>query len=298
MKEMILKAKDGYNLTVHVFEAENPKAIIEVAHGMEEHQERYEDFANYLVSNGYTVVTADMRGHGKNAEVLGYFNNDNAAEQLVYDQLVIKDFIKEIYKDKDIYLFAHSMGTIIARNTLLKNSKEFKKVCLSGYPNYQPAAGIGKVLAKLIKAIKGDKYKAPLLESMSVGAFNKAVKNPKTSVDWLSYDEDNVKTYIEDPLCGDPFTTNAYIALFTLVQGLNNKNAFENVNTDCPMLLVSGKDDPCTGGEKGRESSLKFLKDGGFKNIEVITYDNMRHEILNETNKKQVYEDVLNFFNK
>ena len=297
MKEILLKSVDGYELCVHVFEVENSKAVIEIAHGMEEHQERYEGFVEYLNKAGFTVVTADMRGHGKNAKLLGYFESKNAADLLVEDQLVIAKYIKDNYLDQKIYLFAHSMGTIIARNTLLKNSKTFDKVCLCGYPNYQAAAGIGRMLAKLIMAIKGEKYKSPLLESMAVGAFNKAIKNPKTPVDWISVNEDNVKAYIEDPLSGVAFSTSAYVALFTLVINMHKPQNYVDVNSTCPLLCISGKDDPCTGGEKGTEDSINVLKQAGFENIKKISYDNMRHEILNEADRELVYKDVVDFYN-
>lgn len=297
MKELLLKSVDGYELTVHVFEVKNPKAVIEVAHGMEEHQERYEDFVKFLNDNGFTVVTADMRGHGKNADILGYFHADNASDLLVQDQLVIANYIKENYKDVDLYLFAHSMGTIISRNTMLKNSKMFKKICLCGYPNYQAAAGIGRALAKMIKAFKGATYKSNLLESMSVGAFNKSVENPKTNVDWLSYNEENVQNYINDPLCGAPFSTSAYITLFTLLINMNKASDYVDIDENTPILCISGSDDPCTGGVKGTESSINTLKNAGFKNIKKITYDHMRHEILNEVEHEKVYKDVVDFYN-
>ena len=73
MIEYFLKAQDGYELCLNIYDVKNPKAVVQIAHGMEEHQGRYKDFAEMLNKNGYAVVSADMRGHGKYAKTLGFF---------------------------------------------------------------------------------------------------------------------------------------------------------------------------------------------------------------------------------
>lgn len=137
MEKIFLNSKDGYKLDVHIFKVENPKAVIQIIHGMEEHQERYENFIEELNKNGFAVVSSDMRGHGSSAEDLGYFKEKGGYKELIEDQKVITNFIKEEFKGLTIYIFAHSMGTIITRVLLQDNSKEYKKIVLSGYPNYQ-----------------------------------------------------------------------------------------------------------------------------------------------------------------
>ena len=105
-----------------------------------------------------------------------------------------------------------------------------------------------------------------------------------------------MRNYIADPLCGAEFSVGSYCALFTLLNRMQQVNACRDVNADMPVLLISGKDDPCTGGEKGRCSSRSLLEKSGFRNISVITYDHMRHEILNESAHEKVYRDLLDFF--
>ena len=133
---------------------------------------------------------------------------------------------------------------------------------------------------------------------MVIGGFAKSVDNAKTPLDWLSYNEENVQRYADDPLSGVEFTLGSFNALFHLVADINKPNQYKDVNKDMPIYLISGKDDPCTGGEKGRNDSLDRLTKAGFANIEVTTLDNMRHEILNETNKEETYKLILDFFNK
>lgn len=296
MKEIILKSIDNYELDVHVFEVKSPKAVIQLIHGMEEHQERYEDFAKFLNENGFTVLTSDMRGHGSKAKTHGFFRKKDGHTHLLYDQKTILNYIKENYKGLPIYLFAHSMGTIISRNLIQEKGQSYSKIVLSGYPNYQKAVGFGLVLTNIIQFFFGPYKKSIFLANMVIGTFARTVKNRKTDLDWISYNEDNVQSYINDPLCGFGFTISAYKDLFKLVKGMHNYKNYKSVNEQTPILLISGIDDPCTGGNRGRKDSLNTLQKVGYKNITVITYDHMRHEILNEVDHQKVYDDVINFY--
>ena len=298
MEEITLKGRDSRDLHLALFEAKGtPKAIIQVVHGMMEHKERYFDFAEYLSLNGYTVLCKDMRGHGKDDNDLGFFAKKKGYELLVDDEKVAYDFIKERFPDSKVILLAHSMGTIISRNVLQERSMDYSKVVLSGYPNYQGAIKIAIALSNCMKLF-GKKRKSKMLLSMTLGSFNKAVKNPKTPVDWLSYNEENVNKYMADPLCGFNFTTSAYNDLYHLMNNMHKAKRYKNVNELMPMLLIAGMEDPCVGKEKGKASSINTLKKAGFKNIEVISYEHMRHEILNENEHEKVYQDILNFLDK
>ena len=114
--ELTLKSVDGYELSLAVFEAKNPKAVIQFIHGMEEYKERYDAFAEYLCSKGYTCVTSDLRGHGKSAPLLSHISNKKGDKLIIADQKEIRKYIKRTYdKELPLYLFGHSMGTIISR---------------------------------------------------------------------------------------------------------------------------------------------------------------------------------------
>lgn len=296
MEKITISSIDGYKLSVHTFEINKPKAIIQIVHGMEEHQERYEKLAKILNKKGFSVVSSDMRGHGESAENLGFFSKKDGFKLLVEDQKTITNFIKEKYPNTNIYLFAHSMGTIITRVLLQSCSKEYSKVILSGYPNYQSGAHVGILVSSIIKAFRGAKYKSKFLQNLSVGAFNKAIKNPKTDVDWVCKNEETVQSYINDPLCGFGFTCSAFNDLYHLVILMHKPKKYKNVNADMPILMIRGLDDPCTGGEKGSEDSFMVLKKAGFKNIQRIDYPDMRHEIINEKENQKVFDDIVKFY--
>ena len=297
-EELSLLSDDGYSLSLCVYEAERAKANVMVVHGMEEYKERYDAFASFLQNHGYNVVLSDLRGHGKYAPLLSHIADKDGDKLILNDQKKIRKFMEEKFPDLPNMIFGHSMGTIITRDLLQECSNDFTKVALSGYVNPNGASGVAVALGNIVRAFKKGKGHSKMLTNLSTGSFNKAVKNPKTGSDWLSYNEENVQKYIDDPLCGVEFTVGSYCALFRLLNNMGKAKRYKNVNPELPFLLISGKDDPCTGGEKGRNASLKVLQKAGFKDFSIVTLDGMRHEILNELDKQKVYDEILKFFDK
>lgn len=286
-------------ISINVYPHDSPIAIAQIAHGMEEHQGRYRALAEFLNSRGFAVVTADMRGHGANTptEELGWFADRDGWKLLCEDQLNVREFISDRFPDLPVFLIAHSMGSIISRVILQHDSTKYDKVILTGYPCWKKGTGTGIFLANLLQAIAGSKAKSKLLNKLSTGVFNHSVESPETDFDWISYDRENVRKFINDPLCGFGFSISALRDLFTLVRLMHDFTRCENVNSELPILLLSGADDPCTGGEKGRADTISTLRKSGFKHISTIEYAEMRHEILNETGRALVFRDIAEFLN-
>ena len=298
MEKVFLEASEGYKLSLSVFKAEKAKAVLQMVHGMQEHKERYYPFIEYLNKNGYSVVISDMRGHGEDAPMLGHIADKKGEKILTDDQKRIYDYIKENFKDLPVYLFGHSMGSIISRVVLQERSKDYEKVILSGYVAPNPASPVAVLLGNIVKGCSGSKKFSKLLANLALGPYSKAVKDRKTDLDWLSTNEENVQNYIADPLCGFPFTNGSFSALFHLLNNMGKAGKYVNVNKELPFLLAGGEDDPCTAGEKGRANSKKVLEKAGFSKFEVATFKGMRHEILNEKDKDLVYKTMLDFLNK
>ncbi|QTE70846.1 alpha/beta hydrolase [Clostridiales bacterium FE2011] len=296
--EKTIASKDGYPLALRIYEADTPKAVVKCIHGMEEYQDRYMSFAEYLQEAGYTVVTANLRGHGPDAPKLSHIADREGHQRLLEDEEAILNDIHVQWPGVPVILFGHSMGTIIARVFLQKFSREFHKAVLSGYPNPNGAAGAGIVLTDLIASFKGADGYSKVVDGMVLGPFAKAVPDAKTPQDWLSVNPENVRRYIEDPLCGARFTLGSYNALFHLIRMMDSPELYEDVWKELPILMISGKDDPCTGGEKGRADSENRLRRAGFRELEIVTLEGMRHEILNEKNRKEVYRRILEFMDK
>ena len=297
-EELILPSEDGYSLALRIYKAEKPKAVVKCIHGMEEYQDRYQPFAEFLRDAGYTVVTADLRGHGKSAPILSHIADRDGDRLLLEDEKAILAEIRKCWPAQPVILFGHSMGTIIARALLAEESRQFARVVLSGYPNPNAAAGAGIALTNLLSAAKGSRGHSKIVDGMVLGPFSKAVPGAKTPVDWLSVNPENVKRYIEDPLCGVPFTLGSYNALFRLIRIMDSPEGYHDVKEELPILLISGEEDPCTGGEKGRTDSVDRLKRAGFREMEIVTIPGMRHEILNEEKREEVYRRILDFIDK
>ena len=296
MRKITLFAKDGYRLSLRDYEISEPKAVVQIAHGMEEHQLRYKEIAEYLNSCGFAVVTADMRGHGADAPVLGHFADKDGWKLLVSDMIGIRKYISKVYPDKPVYLLAHSMGTIISRVMLQKHSHSYEKVVLTGYPNAPAALPVALALSESLRTVCGPTFRSAVLREMTTGVFNKAIKNPRTGSDWLSNVPENVDRFLADPLCGQGFTAAAYGDLYALVEKMSHPERYTDVNADMRILMLRGTDDPATGGNKGAEDSRRVLREAGFGMLAYIDYEGMRHELLSEKDSGRVRRDISDFF--
>ena len=298
MGKIMLPTEDNYLLSLSFFQSdtENAAGVVQIVHGMEEHKERYYDFALFLAENGLHVVVSDLRSHGEDAPVLSHIADKRGDRLLIRDQQLIAGWIADKFPGLPLMLFGHSMGSIISRVLLQTDSPRYAKTALSGYVSPNPAAPVAVLLGEAIRLSKSSRAHSKLLNELALGPYGKSIPGRKTDLDWLSYNEENVRKYIADPLCGAEFTVGSYCALFSLLNRMQQVRAYRDVNADMPVLLISGKDDPCTGGEKGRAGSRSLLEKAGFRNISVITYGHMRHEILNESDHEKVYRDLLDFF--
>ena len=289
MGNITIKATDGLELSAIYSKVSNPKAIIQIIHGMVEHKERYKYLIDNLNQNGYSVIISDTRGHGKSINDKYPLGHIESIDELIEDQMVVTKYIKDDNPNVDLYMYSHSFGTCISRNYIMKHDDEIKKLILSGTVGYNPGAILGARIGK--KRMKKDKYqKSKLLFSFTNNL------STKEKFDWLSYNEDNVKAYIEDPLCGFQFDVSGYYTLFTSVKNLKHTELYECKNKDLEILSISGKDDRTTLHTKGLKKIMKFLNKAGYKNTKFIEYPNMKHEILGEKNHDIIFKDVLDFY--
>lgn len=279
-----------------IYKPEHTRASVFIIHGMEEHKERYVPFAEYLKEHDIAVLIYDLPGHGDiPKEDMGWFGEKDGWKELIRSAVDAAMTLKKEVPGVPLFCLGHSMGSMIARNFLQRYSELIDGLILSGAPCYQPGASAGKAVAKMIALKNGKKGHSKVLDSLSTGSFAKTIENPRTELDWLSYDEANVDAYIADEKCGVPFTVQGYIDLFELTSRMHDVKAYNVVKPELPILIATGEDDPCTGGIKGVQDSVGTLVSAGYHCVETKTYPHMRHEILNETEHMQVYEDILNW---
>ncbi len=279
--------------------ANGPKAIFQIAHGMAEHGERYEDFAGYLCENGFAVLVNDHVGHGKsikNDDDLGYFGENNGWDAFVEDERALTELIKAEYPDIPIIFFGHSMGSFIAREYTRRYGKDerIKATVFCGSSGKNPAAAIAITLAETVAKIKGSKHRSNFINKMAFGPYNKKTEN-RTPFDWLSTDKAEVDKYVADKYCGYLFTAKGYKDLFTILNTVSGKDWYDGIYEKLPILLVAGEDDPVGTYGKGIKQIYNDLIAAGKKDVTIKLFPGMRHEILNETDKSQVYEYITSW---
>ena len=284
-------------LAMNIFRPEgDAQAAVFVVHGMEEHRKRYQWFAETLAGQGIAVMTYDLPGHGdsiEEGEPSGWFGKKDGWKTLVESAVQAALLMKNHYPDVPVWYFGHSMGTMIGRCFLQENDTLIDGMILSGAPAYNEAAPLAKPLAESIKAFKGGKGHSKMLDNMMTGTFNKGIENPQTPNDWISYNEENVRNYCADPMCGQPFTIQGYIDLVDGMIQMNDVDLYLCSVPDLPIYFLSGEDDPCRGGDKGFAESQNVLKKAGYTEVHARLYPHMRHEILNEKDHDQVVQDIV-----
>ena len=332
--EKRLKSKcDGLSLMVTVMipdENVPVKGIVQISHGMAEHRKRYFPFMQFLTQNGYITVINDHRGHGgsvKSQDDLGYFY-DKTGNYIIEDLHQVTQYIKKGYPDLPVYLFGHSMGSLVVRCYLKQYDDEIDKLIVCGSPSQNHLAGLGIALTKLIQIFTGDKHRSKLMQKLTFANIPRKSRKEKESleqeknsennvekyqiktkesqkerkinkesqVSWISSNQENVEQYEKDNQCGFIFTLNGFQNLYKLVQNTYSDKGWEKKNLSLPIFFIAGDKDPIIGNLSKWMSAYEFLQnDIGYQNISHKLYKDKKHELLNEDIKEKVYVDILNW---
>ena len=278
------------------------KAILQIAHGMAEYIERYDDFAGFLNAHGILVAGNDHLGHGYSApskKEFGYFTEKDGNGCLIEDLHHVTQKVKKDNPGVPYFLLGHSMGSFYCRQYICKFGGELSGAIVMGTAFHpRAAASAGKAMCKAIALFKGWHYRSPLINSMAFGSYNKAFQPARTSNDWLSRDEKNVDKYNADDKCGFIFTLNGYYNMFHGLTRLCDDSLIKKVPVGLPILVTSGGNDPVGNFGKGVTAVYEQYKKLGIKDLSIKLYPGARHEIFNEINKEEVYEDILHWLEK
>ena len=278
-----------------------PKAVVQILHGIAEFVERYDDFAEYLTKHGFLVVAEDHMGHGQSIRdggIQGYFHGGWFTA--VEDSMHLMRDTREAYPEIPYILFGHSMGSFMARTILAKYPDCGLAAAVICGTGWQPAFAL-PTLAKVIDGIarkNGETEPHETLQKMIFGGYNKKVEHPRTGFDWLTRDAAIVDAYIAHPLCG--FTASAGL-LREMMKGMHFFEQPENLagmKKDLPVFFIAGGDDPVGSYGKGVHTCADVFRKAGMTDVSVRIYPLCRHEILNEINRDQVYEDILKWMEK
>ena len=281
-----------------VFPTGAVRGVVQIAHGMAEYFERYNAFADFLADHGFVVCGEDHLGHGRTAadeSEYGYFSEKCGWENVVKDMSRLTKIMKKNYPEVPYFLLGHSMGSFLARAYVTRFSRYLDGVVFSG-----TSGGVGGTSALLAmidaaKLFKGDKHKSKLFDKLAFGNYNKMITQRNSDFDWLTRDTSVVAKYCNDKRCGFTFTLNGFENLSKLLWYVNNGKWFTTYPKSLPTYLISGACDPVGNYGKG---VLKVFNELNLNdcNVEMKIYKDARHELLNETNKEEVYADLLDFF--
>ena len=272
------------------------KAVLQIVHGMAEHMERYDEFARFLCRRGVAVVGHDHLGHGltaKDEEELGWFGWPDGNEYLIGDIHRTREKSQFRFPGVPYFILGHSMGSFLTRQYLALHGDGLTGAVIMG------TSDLPDLLLKASEKLclwmgkrKGWRYRSPFIDGFLIRGFEK-----KMGIEWLSKNDERNRQYQEDPLCGFAFTLNGFYHFFRTVRRANGLEAAGRMPKDVPILFTSGGEDPVGSSGRGVKAVFRrYQKQGAKAGIKL--YPGMRHEILNEVDRMQVYEDIYNWMNK
>ena len=278
-----------------------PKAVIQLVHGIAERITRYDRFANYLNDLGFVVVGEDHMGHGDSIGedgIRGYFHGGwfNG----VHDTYQLLEDTKKEYPDLPYVLFGHSMGSFMVRTILAKYPESGISAAIICGTGWQPTFAL-PTLIKVLEAVckkNGEEIPNQKIHDLVFGGYNKRVENPRTPQDWLTRDEQIVDRYIADPLCGFVASCGLMRDMIMGIRYVQTPANLANMKKYLSVLFIAGDADPVGPYGKGVEKAAKAFRKSGMVNVTVKLYPEARHEILNEINYREVFEDIREWLDK
>lgn len=312
--EFTLKSQhDGLGLGVSLRVPDHPKAILQLVHGMSEYRERYHAFMDYCAEQGYVVIIHDHRGHGaslRSSDDLGYFYRDGAGG-IISDVHQVSLFAKSELPDLPLAMLGHSMGSLIARCFTQQYDPELSALIICGSPSKRFGASAGRFAVAFLRLLFGERHRSNLVQNLSFAGYNQtsaklarqngnpAAAGTYTSPNsWVVSDPTVVAAYDADPRSGFTFTLNGFAVLFQLMSRAYRPTGWRVANPNLPIFFISGADDPCLISHKDFAKAVNFLHQRGYTDVTSKLYPGMRHEILNERGKLQVWQDVVAFLQK
>lgn len=274
-----------------------PRAVIQMLHGMMEHIRRYEEFAGYFVAQGYAVYGHSHLGHGKSVNAqypFGYFGKTNGAGHVFRsDAFQMTEIIRREHPEKPIVLFGYSMGSFVCRTCIGERGADYAAAVICATGGAHPDLEKGLIGSRLFSMVR-PKAAGKILNKTAFGHYNDRTEH-RTIMDWISPDHEYVVSSNKDPLVGFTFSNQGFYDLFTMIQYTISDTVYNGTPKDLPILLISGADDPVgMYGELVKNSYDRYLETG-HTDVHMKLYPGRRHEIHLDPGGKDVAADILTF---
>lgn len=286
---------DGLDVSVLVERPKDaPVAVLQLAHGMKGCKERFIPFMKYMASEGVACVANDLRGHGQSVrreEDRGYMY-EGGYPALVEDMKLVTDWIHKTFPGLPVYLLGHSMGSLAVRTYMKTHDDAVSGIILCGSPSDSPMVPVALFLFRLLNRFNDGRIRTGIFQDMASRLYNRRFASEGRHA-WTCSDANVRKAYAGDPSCSFDFTANAMYALMSMMRETYSYEGWHISNPDLPVYFISGSDDPCMRSEAGFHAAAQLLADVGYSDVTSAIYSGMRHEVLNETDKEDVWKDVL-----
>ena len=275
----------------------NVKMILQVVHGVTEHILRYDEFANYFNNMGIMVVGIDLIGHGTSIAVgvkPMYFGGVGSFEYVVDDLYKCKEIISKDFDSNITYcMLGFSLGSFLARMYAIKYPSDLDGMILVG-TGYTSSIEIA--LARFIANKEAHKYgedkSSDMIRKLTFETYNNKFKPNRTRYDWLCLSEEALEKYINDPLRGGDMSSGLFREMLYGMKFTGEKSNIMRMNKELPILLLSGSDDPVGNSGKGINKYNTILKKCGINDVDIKIYSKLRHDILHEDNRVDIYNDI------
>lgn len=273
------------------------KAVLLLVHGSVEHAFRYKEFAEFLTQNDIAVIAPDLRGHGKTVDLNGQYSflGDNGWNKMIDDIGVLKKQLVHEYSGIPLFIFGHSMGSMLVRDFISRDSDNLKGAIVMGtsYGSFT-LLKLSVGLLSFLMLFRKSNSTSLFFNNAIYGRFNRSVKDRNTTVDFISRDTKEVQKYIDDPYCGVTLTLNYAQQMIKGSLFAADKKCIESTRKVLPIVLLSGTDDPVGGRNASEVRKIhQVFKESGHQNIELKLYDKARHELLNDLCKQEVMSDIF-----
>jgi alpha-beta hydrolase superfamily lysophospholipase len=247
---------------------------------MGEHMGRYADTIDVLVAAGLTVYANDHRGHGLTAHAeLGELGK-GGFELLVQDMVRLSEIAREENPGLPLLLLGHNMGSFTAQRYVIDHSHEIDGLILSG-------SGVLDGLARTARP-----------ETAGSNLLNAAFEPARTPFDWLCRDRAIVDGFMADPLCFEALHHESLVSFLGTAPRLCDPVALRRIRRDLPIYLFSGNEDPVGQQLRGLYTLIGRYRDAGLRDIAFDFYTGGRHEMLNETNRREVQTRLLGWISQ
>ncbi len=297
---LALEAHDETSIDVRLWKPGNsePRAVIQVLHGLGEHADRYGRFAEAATLRDLAVVAHNHRGHGPNAAPRGSFGYTDGWALLEADALVVREEIDRLYPETPVILLGHSMGSFLAQYYAMHYGGRMHGLLLSGsgWPSRTALLG-GYLVASLTALAIGREKPSKFLDRLGFDSLNRRFEPARTEFDWLSRDENEVDRYKSDPLCGGPYTSGLWVDFLRGMLSIASDSAIQRIPGDLPILITGGGDDP-VGGDNGMGKLMLHYAQTLHSRLTLKIYPAGRHEMLNETIRDEVTSDWLDWIDR